>query len=150
MDDQPKKSLTPPLPSTISDLLALRIGKVIRTLNDEVETVLKLIYADDSPLDPNDPDSITVAENFKQYIWATRDSEAKEGSLGADNFTAARILRDYARDVAKNVLVAKQNLATLNHTMNVVLRRYQQSRKQRRNMLGGQSVPPDENNGGDE
>jgi hypothetical protein len=52
------------------------------------------------------------------------------------------MIREKAKEIG-NVEVAKEKLAIINLALNVVLRRYKVSRKQRRNMISGQEVSPD-------
>ena len=62
---------------------------------------------------------------------AVHNSDAQEGSLIADDFEAARMIRDKANDIG-NAYVASKNLTTLKNSLSVVLRRYGISRKERR------------------
>jgi hypothetical protein len=119
------KALTPKLPATVEEFRALRNGTLVRTLNDAVEEIHLAMY-------PN--------EKYRGYLEAVNDSEAKEGSCSADNFVAASMIREYAKDKGRQE-VFRQNLHTINLTLGVVLRRYNSTRKQRRNMLGGTIVP---------
>jgi hypothetical protein len=121
---QERKPLPPALPESVSDLVQLRKSEAKRTLNDQVEEIHLALY------DKHD--------KYTEYLYAVYDEQAVEGSLAADNFKAAEIIRDEARK-RDNVEVARQKLATLVKCLNVVQRRYTGcSRKERRNMIGGQ------------
>lgn len=128
-----QKTTPPPLPTTYEGFLALRQGKVVFTLNDHTEAIIKSIYKDPA-----------LAERFQRLMYATHDEQALEGSLGTDNTLAAMMIRDKAVDI-DNKEVSEQKLATLVKSMNIVMRRYQTSRKQRRNMVGGEYVAPEGN-----
>jgi hypothetical protein len=119
----------PPLPTDIADWT--RFMKTERTLNDMVEDIHRVLVNED--------------EKYRAYLRAVYDAHAIEGSLAADNVLAAMIIRDKAKDM--NVTdVANEKLAIINLSLNVVLRRYHASRKQRRNMIAGEEVPNDNNN----
>jgi hypothetical protein len=120
----------PPLPEKIEDWV--RVLKEERSLNDLVEDIHRILVNEDS--------------NYRGYLRAVRDAQAKEGSLSADNIMAAQLIRQKA--VVMGTEVANEKLATIVMSLGVVLRRYNVSRKQRRNLLGGTVVPDgDEKNG---
>jgi hypothetical protein len=74
-------------------------------------------------------------EEYRQALEAVYDEDAVEGSLAADNFVAATMIREYAR---KNGVVAvDKKLATIVKALNVVMRRFNVSRSQRARMIGG-------------
>jgi len=64
--------------------------------------------------------------------------------LSADNTMAAILIRDKAK-ADGTTDVAKEKLAVINMALGVVLRRYNASRKQRRNELHGEQVPTESN-----
>ena len=96
-----------------------------RTINDLVEEVHLSLVTD---------------ERYINLLSAVGDDEAIEGSLAADNFAAASMIRDHAAKVAITA-VAKAKLATINKALGIVLRRYGVSRKERRSMIGGEIIP---------
>jgi hypothetical protein len=116
----------PPLPERIEDWE--RQIKAERTLNDLVEDLHRILVNEDP--------------KYRAYLRATYDAHAVEGSLAADNVLAAMIIRDKAKEVGSTE-VAAEKLAIINLALGVVLRRYKASRKQRRNMVGGEEVPSD-------
>jgi hypothetical protein len=123
-----------PLPATVSELMALRKVKFDRTINDRVETLLIDAFGNDQ---------------FVEYLKAVGDEEAVEGSLACDNVKAAEFIRDLAsksskEGMARDSVIAEAKLATIVKALNVCLRRYNISRKDRKNMLGGQVVPGDQ------
>jgi hypothetical protein len=120
----------PPLPENIDDWE--RHIKAERTLNDLVEDIHRILVNDDA--------------KYRAYLRATYDAHAVEGSLAADNVLAAIIIREKAKEIGSTE-VATEKLAIINLALGVVLRRYHASRKQRRNMIGGEQVPPE--NGGE-
>lgn len=95
-----------------------RTFKPGRTLNDHVADLHVMLTGD---------------FRYQRYLRAVSDEEAVEGSLGADNMMAARMIRDKAKAVGDKV-VAAEKLATIVKSLGVVLRHYGTSRKQRRNI----------------
>jgi hypothetical protein len=124
----------PPLPADREALLANRLINFDSNVNDLVDDIHMVLFVEDPA--------------YKRFLYAVHDSQAKEGSLSADNWAAANIIREYARD--RNVAGVKdENLATIGRALNVVLRRCNLSRKQRRNMVHGENVPDENGNGND-
>lgn len=124
-DQQLRHPLPPQLPVDAEGFLAARKKERTRTLNDEVESVYLALAKD---------------EKFRAYIYATYDEQAVEGSLSADNVFAAQMIREKAKEMEIEE-VASQKVATISKALGVVARRYGFSRKERRNMLGGEIVP---------
>lgn len=122
MADSKLASLMPRVPAT--EYYARRTLKSKRSLNDLVEAVHLLILDDEE-----------IAEEYLSFLDATYNSQAVEGSLTADDYCAARMLRDKARKVDNNVVGALK-YETIKRVLNVVLRRYDDSRKQRRIKIG--------------
>lgn len=116
----------PALPERIEEWE--RHMKSERTLNDLVEDIHRILTNEDA--------------KYRAYLRAVYDAHAVEGSLAADNVMAAMIIRNKAKDIGSNE-VAEEKLAVINMALGVVLRRYHASRKQRRNMLGGEEVSGD-------
>jgi hypothetical protein len=122
------KPLPPQLPETAGEFLAHRKLKGRRTLNDQVEDVHLALYDSDKA--------------YRDYLYAVYDEQAVEGSLAADNFKAAELIRERAKKMNYEEL-AGQKLATITKALGVVLRRYGFSRKERRHTLRGEVVPGD-------
>ena len=114
------------LPDTVSGALAHRKLKQRPTLNDEVESLMLLVWEDDQ---------------FQSYLDAVYDSQAIEGSLAIDNVKLAELIRDKAKAIGNRV--AQEKLATIVKSLNVVLRRYGFSRKERRDVVSGKIVNPE-------
>src|SRR5687768_3826321 len=122
------KPLPAALPNRVEDFLQRRKFDIGRNFNDLVEKVhLRLI--------PN--------SEYIQLLYATYDEQAVEGSLSADNVLAAKMIREEAMQMGDVWEVANAKLATINKALNVVLRRYGLSRKERRITVGGESVTAD-------
>jgi hypothetical protein len=86
-----------------------------RSLNDLVEVIhIELIDND----------------KYIAFITALNDAEAVEGSVLADDISAALMIRDKAKEL-KIDEVGVADLATIRTALNVVLRRYDMSRNQR-------------------
>ena len=105
-----------PLPRSGREMLRHRKSSTTTSVNDAVEAVYLALLEDDS---------------FHTAIDAVYNTQANEGSLLADDFSACIIIRDYAENNG-HTMVAAQNLATLRHCLGVVLRRFGMSRKERR------------------
>jgi len=124
-----KKPAPPALPSTPDDWV--RQIKHERSLNDLVEDIHNQLRGD---------------EEYKALLYAVYDEQAVHGSISADNTMAAKAIHDYA--IKHNIdEIARLKYATIGKCLNVVLRRYGQSRKQRRLMVHGEVVPSDDGNG---
>jgi hypothetical protein len=75
------------------------------------------------------------AEHYQRYLYATTNAEAVEGSMEADTFMAAQLIRDRAREIALapcDEPVRDETLASIAKALNVVLRRFAMDRKTRR------------------
>jgi hypothetical protein len=124
-----QRALTNPVPRALDDWERFIKQKV--SLNDMVETIHRKLVG--APL-------------YVSYLDAVVDSQAVEGSLAADNFMAATMIRDRASDKNDGIPeLARQKIATINTALGVVLRRYHMSRKERRNTVGGEVVPAPDN-----
>lgn len=113
----------PPLPTNTAAHLAHRKLKSKRTLNDLVEDVHLSLVED---------------ATYVGYLNAVWDEQAIEGSLSADNLMAAQMIR--TRAVKQGGDLATEKLATIAKALGIVLRRYEWSRKERRNMVDGEIV----------
>lgn len=105
-----------PLPENTAALIEQRKNKRSYSLNDMVEKHHLALYE---------------SEDYQVLLEAVFPEQATEGSLIADDFEAARMIRDRARDTGDGY-VAKQKLDTIRKALTVVLRRYGISRKERR------------------
>jgi len=114
-----------PLPATRDELVARKTMKRGPSLNDDVDRIHVVLWED--PI-------------YKGFHEAVFDSDAVEGSLAADNFKAAEMIREYAKEHKDFYYVSKKNLTTLVKSMNVVLRRYHMSRHERAMTVGGETV----------
>lgn len=123
------RPMPPPLPADIKEWQ--RFMKIERTINDLVEDIHRML--------------VNESDAYRGYLRAVYDEQAVEGSLSADNVMAATLIRE--KGVAIDSEVAGEKLATIVKALGVVTRRYHASRKQRRNMIGGEEVPGD--NGGE-
>ncbi|MCB1773569.1 MAG: hypothetical protein KDI88_08120 [Gammaproteobacteria bacterium] len=112
----PKHGSVIALPPTVSDLIEQRKSKTKKTLHDQVEDL-----------------HLSLWENaaYQALLDAVYPEQAIEGSLFADDFEAARMIREAAKKKG-NAYVAGQKLETLRKSLSVVLRRYGISRKERR------------------
>ena len=118
----------PELPVTSADWH--RYTKTVRTLNDHVEDIHNALLDSDK------------GDQYRSYLFAVYDEQAVEGSLSADNVLSAAMIRDWAKEEEIKE-VTREKLATIAKALGVVLRRYHESRKERRSMIGGEVVPGD-------
>ena len=118
------QNLAKPLPKTVVDLIAMRKGRFERTLNDFVEEFHLKLWE---------------VEAYKRLLDAVIDGDAVEGSLSCDDHEAARMLRDYARK--ENSPIKDKPIASFKLALKVVMRRYQMSRKERSETIGGLFAP---------
>lgn len=120
----------PPLPANIDDWE--RSLKNERTLNDLVEDIHRIL--------------VNESAEYRGYLRAVADAHAVTGSMSFDNCKACELIQSKAKAIGSSE-VANEKLAIINLSLSVVLRRYNASRKQRRNKLRGEIVPPE--NGAD-
>ena len=78
------KPLPPRLPETATEFLAHRKMKATRSLKDQVEDVHIALYDDKS---------------YKALLEAVYNEQAVEGSLAADDFKAAELIREKAKQM---------------------------------------------------
>ena len=114
-----------PLPTTKEELVSRKTMLAQPTLNDHVDNIHLQLWAED---------------DYRSLLDAVSDEDAVEGSCAIDNYKAAERIREYGRR-HDNTYVAKKKLATIVKALNVVLRRYHISRKERAQMIGGEIVP---------
>jgi hypothetical protein len=126
LDTTKRNYVARPLPTDIADWV--RKTDFNRTNNDRVEDLhLKLV---------NDPKR---SAKYIETLKAVTDTEALEGSLAIDNADAARMLRDAATEAGDHVIARLKLKAIVIH-LNVVLKRYGQSRAERRQLIGGEYI----------
>ncbi len=114
-----------PLPATVSDLVSRKTMQPRRTLNDYVDDIHLSLWEKN--------------RDYMRLLDAVSDEDAVEGSLSIDNAKAAEIIRDHAVKNGVNY-VAEKKLATIVRSLNVVLRRYHMTRKERAYLIGGETV----------
>jgi hypothetical protein len=84
--------------------------------------------------------------DFRKWLNACWDSEALEGAKVADDFRAADMIQAYCqrKEFPELHYIGRKNLWTIRSSMNVVLRRFGMSRKQRAQTVAGEIVPNDD------
>lgn len=112
----PETSTAIALPRTVDDLINQRKSKKKQTLNDQVESHHLSLY--EQP-------------EYQRFLDAVWMANAIEGSLFVDDIMACEMIRHHARETG-NRYVATQPLAAIRRSLLVVLRRYNISRKERR------------------
>lgn len=139
--DQARSRPKPPaLPLTKKAMLEQRKRPIISSINDEMDTV-HLSLMDEG--DANDKTSL--AAKYIKLLDAVYNSQAVEGSLTGDDYAAAWMIREYARD-NKYPLLMEAKLDTIVHALRVVMNRYNIGRKYRRHMVSGEYVRDDDDN----
>ena len=128
MAEQLHKPRPDPLPARLEDWK--RNIKIDRTLNDYVEDAHCALLTSDED-----------GERYRALLDAVYDEDAVEGSLSVDNALAAQMIRNHATDQNPKHLLASKKIATISKSLGVVLRRYNYSRAERRNTVGGTVVP---------
>jgi hypothetical protein len=114
--------VSPPLPVSLQRYLQAQ-----RTINDLVEDAF-------IGLDRSDEN-----EKFRSYLTALYPEHAVEGSLPADDFEAAHMIREWAK-THESMELADEKIATVVKALKVVMRRYRISRPERREQRHG--IPP--------
>jgi hypothetical protein len=124
---------TPPLPATISDLLAGRKSLRTRSLNDDVDDIHVRLWEDVS---------------YRKYFEPIWREDTIEGSFIADDISAAMMVRQFAIDHDVHI-AARAKLHSIVHSLHVVCKRLSISRKERQGMIGDQFIGrSDDNNDG--
>lgn len=131
--DQIAKKPPNALPVTVQDLEAKRKVFHQPTLNDRVDAVFVRLWEN---------------EEFRGFLDGVYDEDCKEGSRSADDYTAARMIREYAVE-NKEAYVASKKIATLMKALKVVMNRYGIGRKQRAFEVAGQTVDMSGSNNGE-
>ena len=104
------------LPTTLVDFeLRFKLKRQI-SLNDEVNTIIRALFED---------------EEFIKYQHAIYTEEAETGDLYIDDVKAAEVIQTYAVK-HEFMLTGNAKLKSVIRAMNVSMRRYDSSRKQRR------------------
>jgi len=124
----------PPLPVSVEAWDEALIVKDQRTINDHAQDIHRRLLRGET------------ANQYKAYLLAVYDEQAVEGSLSIDNSKAAEMIRNRATELDANHPLASEKLATIVKALGVVLRRYEQDRRSRRQRLDGEYVHSDENN----
>lgn len=103
------------LPKTLDEFIGLRRKPASITIIDRVEPLVWALY--------DDP-------KFKALVTPLFREQTVEGDFAMDESEICRMIR--AEAVRRDDLVlAKEKLASIKHAFNVVLRRYNMSRKER-------------------
>ena len=92
------KPLPPQLPQTAAEFLAHRKMKARRNLNDQFEDVHLALYDTD--------------KSYTELLYAVYNHQAVEGSLAADDFKAAELIREKAKKMNNDEL-GSQKLAVI-------------------------------------
>ena len=117
----------PDLPATAAAFAACRKSKAGRTFNDRIEDHMLAMVNGGNP-------------DFLALLNAVQNEDAVEGSITADNFMAAKMIRDHASEHGDSV-VAEANLTRIVRAEGVALRRYGLDRTTRRKSVGSISTP---------
>ena len=124
MNEDKQRLPVKPLPGSVIAMQAGRRTPFVRLLNDMVDELHNKLFENGK---------------YKLFLEGVWDEQCIEGSLAADNFKAAEMIRDQA--VKENSPVAREKLATIVKSLGIVLKRYGISRKERRQTVDGEIVP---------
>jgi hypothetical protein len=108
-----------------------------RTLNDEVQMIHEAVI--------NTP---KLYDKYISFLRPVTDKESSEGWLAFEDIGAAQMIKDYAA-ANGHPRVASQKLAVISGALDIVLRRFGMSRKQRRFTVDGDVVPPPNGSNGE-
>jgi hypothetical protein len=109
------KAPTRKLPDNIADLEAQRVVKPVFKLIDEVERAYGALYENDE---------------FRKFREALDNDETVEGSIAADDFSAARLIREKGEDMGLK-LITQANLTDISIKLRAAERRFHTDRKSR-------------------
>ena len=126
-----------PLPATRDAMIAQRTMLPHKTLNDYVDEIHIELWSVEKDV-VQDGETVTVFP-YRELLDAVSDEDAVEGSLAIDNAKAAEMIRDYAIEHGISY-VSKKKLMTIVKSLNVVMRRYHMSRKERAVTVNGEVV----------
>ena len=118
----------PQLPQSLEDLDKQRKVPRFININDLIEEIHRTLWSE--------------SDQYRLFHEAVWDPQAVEGDCDIDDYKAAEMIRDYAKE-HQNADVAKCNLATVVKCMRVIMRRYKASRRERRYEVQGENVKDD-------
>ena len=111
------KSIAPSsLPTKVNKFLEMRKSNSQRSLHDEVESLYLSLYED---------------ETFRALRDAVYQEQSAEGRFIDDDVASAAMIRDAAKRKGIAV-ITREKLSVIRHSIGVVERRYNATRKQRR------------------
>ena len=128
------KAVVAPLPTTVAGLDEIREKAgakpfaALRNINDAVEIVHRALWSD-----------VDLRPRYTRFLEAVTASDAVEGSLIADDYEAAHMIREYARD-HENSFVGDKDKTTILRALKIVLRRDHIGREERARQLDGKDV----------
>lgn len=104
------------LPGSVVELAKYRKSKARRSIIDECEQAYLALWETDE---------------FRAFLAAYRNKDSVEGSMQADDFCAARMIREKAMEM-ELPLLSRANLADTTVALRRVLNRYNMGRQTRR------------------
>jgi hypothetical protein len=145
MDDRSKKLV--PLPRNVKELMAHREAQggkeYLPDINAHVDELHLIMYGDDNKT----PQENERSDKYRRLLTAYYNAAAVEGTMVADDYAAAMMLREFASvevdGKRRDPFVAGSNLATIVRALRVVMKRWKISRKLR---AGSIPVPEDDDN----
>lgn len=116
----------PSLPKTYEEMVAGKLVKTGKNLNDHVDDIHNLLW-NETDADPS----------YQELIDAVYDEDAVEGSTIFDDYVLAKMIIAKAAKMG-NTYISNKKPATIAKAHRTVLRRYGLNRKQRREMVKGE------------
>ena len=107
---------TTSLPKTVAKFMEMRRNQSTRSLHDEVERLYLVLYE---------------TEDFRNLREAVYREQCVEGNFIDDDVASAQMIRDLAKR-ENIVVITREKLSVIRHSIGVVERRYEASREQRR------------------
>lgn len=117
----------PALPAKMEDWT--RHLKHKRSILDQVEDIHRILVEHEEK-----------GEQYRSYLDAVYDEHAVEGSLEADDFEAATMIKDYALESGQFPDIAGEKKAVLTKAFRGVLKRYHAERWRRRGEVGEEAA----------
>jgi hypothetical protein len=115
----------PPLPATVTDLLAQRKMMRSRSINDDVDEIHLKLWEQ---------------ESYRRLFTPIYREETIEGSFIADDMVAAMKVREFASKNEQFSIARSARLAAIVKALHIVARRYGISRQERQRLVGGERV----------
>jgi hypothetical protein len=120
----PELPTSPPLPVTTQEFDALRTTKRIKTINQYVEEIVRVLIND---------------EKYRALMLPIYKEQSPNGSLNADDIIMSQMIQAYAREQGGDNPVITEKLGAIRKAQAWVLEKHKLSRRQRRDQVTGEN-----------